>query len=285
MAKRTILMHAETLLENLSEPDWRVIDCRFDLADPGAGRTAYERGHIPGAVYLDLDRDLAGPVEASTGRHPLPDVSHFEAALGAAGIGNHHNVVVYDDASGSIAARAWWLMHWLGHDRLWLLDGGFRRWQSKGLPEVKGQHKPAPERFKGRPRPELVITTEELEGYGNSLGHLKLVDARDRARFRGDHEPIDPVAGHIPGARNLPYGESVDEDGRWLSLARRERLLLDVLEGDRNADWCVMCGSGVTACHLAISALEAGLREPRVYVGSWSEWIRDPMRAVAHGDQ
>lgn len=283
MEQDSILISADDLLSQLDTPDWTVIDCRFDLGSPSAGRSAYERSHIPGAVYFDLDKDLAGPVTASVGRHPLPDPSRFAETLGAAGIGNDHNVVVYDAGNGAVAARAWWLLRWLGHERARVLDGGFGRWQALGLPEQQGAVSRAPVHFRGTARPELVITTAELAGDLGAIKRLNLLDARDSSRFRGENEPIDPVAGHIPGARNVPFGDFVNADGTWSSLAERERRLLDALGGDRGADWCVMCGSGVTACHLVITGLEAGFREPRVYVGSWSEWIRDPGRPIVAG--
>ena len=282
MARKRILINAGELRSKLDQPDWVAVDCRFNLGDPAAGRRAYLTGHLPGAVYLDLDRDLAGPVRPDSGRHPLPDAESFAQVLGSAGISNDHHVVVYDGGSGGIAARAWWLMHWLGHDQGRLLDGGFAHWQALGFPIEDDVSTRARTVFLGVPRPELVISTEELARDPDAIAERNLLDARDRARFRGVQEPIDAVAGHIPGAKNLPFGDFVGSDGTWLSLAEREQRLLDALEGDRQADWSVMCGSGVTACHLVISALESGFSEPRLYVGSWSEWIRDAARPVAH---
>jgi thiosulfate/3-mercaptopyruvate sulfurtransferase len=280
MAERRILISADELRSKLDAPGWVAADCRFDLGDPEAGRRAYLAGHIAGAVYFDLDRDLAGPVLPDTGRHPLPDPEAFAATLGAAGIGNEHHVVVYDGGPGAIAARAWWLLRWLGHERVRLLDGGFAAWQALGFPVEPGEPTRDPAVFRGRARPELVISTDELAGDIGAIAEKNLLDARDRARYSGDNEPIDPVAGHIPGAKNVPVADFVGSDGRWLSLAERESILLEALGGDRDAEWSVMCGSGVTACHLAVSAIEAGLSEPRIYVGSWSEWIRDAERPV-----
>jgi len=284
MASKRILIDASELRSKLGDPGWIAVDCRFDLANPAAGREAYLAGHLPGAVYLDLDRDLAGPVGTDSGRHPLPDVEQFERILGAAGISNTHQVVVYDGGSGAVASRAWWLLHWLGHDRVRLLDGGFGLWQSRGFPIERDIMERAPAKFRGVPRPELVVSTSELERDVVAIGQMNLLDARDGARYRGEIEPIDPVAGHIPGAKSVPFADFVAADGTWLGLKEREHRLLAALDGERTADWCVMCGSGVTACHLVISGLEAGLPEPRVYVGSWSEWIRDPQRPVARGD-
>ena len=280
---KSILIVAKVLAEKLREPGWVALDCRFDLGDRDAGRRAYEAGHIPGSVYLDLDRDLAGPVGPGSGRHPLPDIARLEARLGQIGIGNDTTVAVYDDANGAIAARAWWVLRWLGHDRVRLLDGGFARWLDLGLPVDTEAPERAPATFTAVPRPELVISTAEIAATPSAIDKLNLLDARDSSRFRGEHEPIDPVAGHIPGSRNLPYTSFVNTDGTWRSLDERKRRVLDALGGDPDADWCVMCGSGVTACHLALSGIESGLREPRLYVGSWSEWIRDDRRPRATG--
>lgn len=283
MRDSDILLVAEDAAERLASADWVAIDCRFDLAAPQAGRAMYDEGHLPGAVFLDLDRDLAGSVTPQSGRHPLPDVATIATRLGDLGLTNRHKFLVYDADSGALAARAWWILRWLGHDAVYLLDGGFRRWRDLGYP-VEGEPvtRPATE-FTARPRNDLVVTTQELAGDLDAIPAARLVDARDGARFRGEVEPIDPVAGHIPGARSAPFADFVHTDGTWRSLEERRQRLLEALDGEPGKAWSVMCGSGVTACHLAISAIEAGLFEPRVYVGSWSEWIRDPERPVGVG--
>lgn len=281
---KRILIVAEELNEALNRPQTLVVDCRFSLADPCAGRHAYESGHIPGAVFLDLDKDLAEPVSAVSGRHPLPVPAKLAGKLGDLGISPEHEVVVYDDAHGGIAARAWWIFRWLGHDRVRLLDGGFAAWQRLGLPLDVGVARRDAVSYVPRIRDGLIVTTAELVSAGEGITGLNLLDARDGGRFRGEHEPIDPVAGHIPGSRNLPFTDFVREDGTWLTLEERTARLEAALGGHRDADWSVMCGSGVTACHLAITGLEGGFREPRIYIGSWSEWIRDPRRPVATGD-
>ena len=283
MPDNRILLVAEVLERHIDDPDWAMIDTRFDLADPTAGLRHYEKAHIPGAVYLDLDADLAGPIEPGTGRHPLPDAEKTVARLEALGIGSSHQLVVYDAGNGAVAARAWWILRWLGHDAVRVLDGGFARWQRLGYATESGAVQRPWARFMAEPRNDLVLTTGELERKLGDIADMHLLDARDAARFRGEVEPIDPVAGHIPGARCAPFADFVAEDGTWLPLeARRERLLA-ALSGQDDAAWSVMCGSGVTACHLAITGVEAGLPEPRVYVGSWSEWIRDPRRPIATG--
>ncbi|MCG8370473.1 MAG: sulfurtransferase [Proteobacteria bacterium] len=284
MTDKRILIVANELSESLDEPGLVVLDCRFDLGDPAAGRRSFLERHIAGARFIDLDDDLAGPVSARTGRHPLPDVDTIAARLGRLGVDNASRIVVYDGSSGAMAARAWWILRWLGHDEVRLLDGGFARWQTLGLPVDTGESQSAATRFEPRLRPELVLTTRELAGDLEGIGGRRLLDARDRARYRGEMEPVDAVAGHVPGAVNLPFTEFLNEDGSWRSREERARRMRDVLGDDPGVPWSVMCGSGVTACHLAIAGLEAGYGEPRLYVGSWSEWIRDPERPVGLGD-
>ena len=259
MVEKSILVSAEQLAARLGEQDLTLIDCRFDLGDPEAGRESFLAGHIPGSVYLDLDRDLAGPVTNATGRHPLPEIGRIEERLGELGIGNHSRVIVYDASHGGIAARAWWILRWLGHDDVGLLDGGLARWRQLGLPLEAGRAVAARKQFRAAPRPELVVGTDEIVAALKQKQGLNLLDARDEVRFRGEQEPIDPVAGHIPGARSVPYTDFLNPDGTWRNLEDRKRLLQKALADVRDDEWSVMCGSGVTACHLAISALEAGL--------------------------
>ena len=280
MTDKSILVVAEDLRDRLGDPNLVLVDCRFNLADPDEGRRLYEEQHLPGAIFLDLDLDLAGPVTSNTGRHPLPVVATIEARLGELGIGSDSTVVVYDGSNGALAARAWWILRWLGHQRTYLLDGGYARWVRLGYPLDSGAQGTIAREFVAQPDNHLVATTDELEGKITDIAAMNLVDARDAVRFRGDVEPIDPVAGHIPGARNLPFSDLVAADGTWLGAAEREARLREVLGDDREIDWIVMCGSGVTACHIAIAGIEAGYREPRVYVGSWSEWIRDSGRST-----
>jgi thiosulfate/3-mercaptopyruvate sulfurtransferase len=278
------LISAKDLESCLDGPDIRIVDCRFDLVDPLAGRRAYEQAHIRGAVFADLDRDLAAPISSGTGRHPLPDVVQLSETLGRLGIGNNTDVIVYDAGPGALAARAWWLLRWVGHERVRLLDGGLQQWVADARPIRAGEEHAAPSTFLPRPNNEMIVTTAELARDVEGIKALNLIDARDAARFRGELEPIDPVAGHIPGSVNLPYTLSLNEDGLWRSREELASLWTGVLGGDARTPWIAMCGSGVTACHLAISAMEAGFREPRLYVGSWSEWIRNPERPIGLGD-
>jgi len=281
MGQQQILISAAELHAAGDGPGWSIIDCRFNLGDVDEGRRSFESGHIPGAVFLDLDRDLAAPVTPGSGRHPLPKASAISRRLGESGIGNDDTVVVYDAGNGSVAARAWWILRWLGHRSVFLLDGGFKYWLSQGLPvESRVQERP-PVHYSARLNHALVVTTDELAADLERIPERNLLDARDPIRFAGIEEPIDPVAGHIPGARNLPFADFVNRDETWRPLADRAALLEQALGTDRDVAWCVMCGSGVTACHLAISGLEAGFSEPQLYVGSWSEWIRDEDRPVS----
>jgi thiosulfate/3-mercaptopyruvate sulfurtransferase len=277
-------MDAQDLFERLDDPNWAVVDCRFDLGDPDAGRRAYEDAHVPGAVFLDLDKDLAGAITSETGRHPLPAPRALAATLGDLGIDESLGVIVYDAGPGAIAARAWWVLRWLGHEAVYLLNGGLAHWQSLGMPVEGGNKTSSATVFNARVRDGSVLSTQELAADVAAIPRFKLLDARDAPRFRGEVEPIDPVAGHVPGTINLPFGRFVAEDGTWRPLHERAALLEEAIGTDRAVDWSVMCGSGVTACHLAISGLEAGFRQPRLYVGSWSEWILDPQRPIAVGD-
>ena len=272
-------------LQHLLESDsCRVVDCRFDLFDRDKGRQEYLAGHIPGAVYADMDRDLASEVKPDTGRHPLPEVGEFQSTLAKWGIGNRTRVVAYDSGNGSLAVRLWWMLRWLGHERVSVLDGGLSAWTGAGLPtETREPDYPTAE-FCPSPDASMIVTTEEIAQALADGSGLCLIDARDAARFRGDKEPIDSVAGRIPGARNLPFARNLDGDGKWRSPAELAALWKEVVSDEQGSDVTVMCGSGVTACHLILSAAQAGRAMPRLYVGSWSEWIRDENRPVARGD-
>jgi thiosulfate/3-mercaptopyruvate sulfurtransferase len=284
------LVGVDELYAHLAEPEWRIVDCRFELANPGKGRSEYLAGHIPGAVYADLDRDLAAPVTADSGRHPLPPPDVFSRTLGRLGIGRGTHVVGYDQASGAIAARLWWMLRWLGHPSVRLLDGGFEAWRRQGLPLETGTPVVEATTYRGRADNHMMVTTDEIEKALKSGSPVSLVDARDAARFEGRTEPIDPVAGHVPGALNFPFSTSLTADGTWRSRDElRDAWAALALgpggspSGSDKASWAVMCGSGVTACHLAVSAGLAGLPPPRLYAGSWSEWIRASQRPVATG--
>ena len=275
------LIDLETSNAHLDDPAWVVVDCRFSLSDPAAGRRAYAESHVPGARYAHLDEDLSGPIAPATGRHPLPDPARLAQKLGEWGIGNDTQVVAYDDMGGILAAaRLWWLLRWLGHSACAVLDGGIAAWRRAGLPLTVQQPAVRPRRFEARPDDRLWLTTAQVEALN---GEEILLDARAAARYRGELEPIDPVAGHIPGALNLPTEDNLTADGRFRP-AEEQRERFSALLGNRPAAAVVhSCGSGVTACHNLLAMEAAGLRGSRLYAGSWSEWIRDPGRPIVAG--
>jgi len=257
-----------------------LVDCRFSLGDPAAGRRAYEDGHIPGAHYADLNRQLSGPVVAGrTGRHPLPDPAKLTHLVGSWGVTETSQVVVYDDAGGAMASRAWWLLRWLGHEDVAVLDGGFADWVAAGGAPCREIPTLAISVFKPKLRSDLLVDATQASSLAQQG---RLFDARGLARFRGDEEPIDPVAGHIPGARPLPFADNLD-GLRFRSKAQLEARYAEAFTGTEASHCAVYCGSGVTACHDILAAAHAGFDGVKLYAGSWSEWITDPSRPVATG--
>lgn len=283
MTDWTTLIPPEELAAHLNEDDLRILDCRFDLADADYGRRAFGDSRIPGAVYADLERDLSGAVGATTGRHPLPVLGDFIAWLGSNGITRATRVACYDDASGAFAARLWWLLrHWLGHPAVAVLDGGLERWRAEGRRLEEGE--PVAPPVTDYPRVTPAAVTVDADALARSEGELQLVDARAAERFRGEAEPIDPVAGHVPGALNRPFGDNLDDNGRWRSPEALRAAWQGVIGARPNEAIVHMCGSGVTACHNVLAMDHAGLSGSHLYPGSWSEWVRDPRRPVARGD-
>ncbi len=276
------LIDTATLAGFLDDPRWVVVDCRFTLTDTEAGRRAYAAGHLPGARYAHLDRDLSAPVAPGTGRHPLPDPAVLAQALGGWGIGAGTQVVVYDDSFGAMAARLWWLLRWLGHDAVALLDGGLPKWRREGRPGTGTGPTPRRAVFETR-RDDRSWGGSEFVRDAVARGESLLMDARSEERFCGDIEPLDPVAGHVPGAVNLPFEDNLDLGGEFLTPEELRSLYLGFLD-DLPPDRVIqMCGSGVTACHNLLAMEHAGLQGARLYAGSWSEWITDPQRPVARG--
>jgi thiosulfate/3-mercaptopyruvate sulfurtransferase len=274
------LIGVDSLRELLGEPRLAVVDCRFDLMNPDAGRQAYLRSHIPGARYADLNRDLSAPIGPMTGRHPLPTPEAFAAWLGSAGIGNDTQVVAYDDANGSMAARLWWMLRWVGHEAVAVLDGGFKAWSAGGGALEAGHTDIRGTQFIPHPDPEAVLSTADVQRALQDPAAL-LVDARAQERYAGTVEPIDFVAGHIPGAVNHPFTANLDADGHFLPSDEIKRRWQERLSGRQPRHLIAMCGSGVTACHNLLSLQAAGFTGAKLYAGSWSEWIRDPRRPVA----
>lgn len=280
----TTLIQVAELAALVSERKVVVLDCRHELSRPEWSDRAYAETHIPTAVQAHLDRDLSSPITATSGRHPLPDVSSFAETLGAWGIDNDMQVVAYDQGNGVYAARAWWLLRWVGHKAVAVLDGGFAAWQEAGLPVTRDPGHNTPRKFVPNVLDDAALSAAEVQ-QALARSSIELVDARGADRFAGENETIDPVAGHVPGASNRPFSKNVDSRGRFLPAAELRRQWSHVL-GTRSAHELVaMCGSGVSACHNLIALEIAGLPGARLYPGSWSEWIRDPQRPVARGNK
>ena len=262
----------------------RAVDCRFDLMNPAGGRAMWTGSHIPGAPYADLDHDLAGHAQAEGGRHPLPDPADFAATLGSWGISQDTLVVAYDNMGCAIAGRLWWMLKWMGHERAALLDGGIQAWEAANLPLEREEPviEPAEYPVGGHCRP--VVGLSEVERAAVS-GDLRILDARDVARYQGLMEPIDAQAGHVPGAVNAFFRDNLGPDGRFLPADELRKIYLERLAGVKPDQACVMCGSGVTACHDLFAMELAGLPGAALYPGSWSEWSQSGSRPVARGPE
>jgi len=279
------LIAPRQLAERLGEPKLVILDCRFALEDVDYGQRSYAEGHIAGAHFADLERDLSGPVvKGVTGRHPLPQPGRLIERFQQWGISNDSEVVLYDDGPGAFAARAWWLLAWLGkRNGVSILDGGLKAWHAAGLPlslDPADRHEGT---FSGKPDPTLLISAQHLrERLGDPA--LTLLDARALPRFRGDVEPIDPVAGHIPGAQCAAFSENLDSDGHFLPAEQLKARFARLIGSRKVEDLVAYCGSGVTACHNLFALSLAGYPLAPLYAGSWSEWITDPQRQVATGD-
>jgi thiosulfate/3-mercaptopyruvate sulfurtransferase len=279
----TTLIDPNALARHLTDASFAIVDCRFLLSDPEWGEREYAAGHIPGAVYAHLDRDLSGQKTGTNGRHPLPTPAAVRETFSRLGIDRDVQVVAYDQDLGSYASRLWWMLRWLGHEKAAVLDGGFRRWVAEGRPVSAGVDTRPARRFEGAPREDFTADADAVDRLSRHPG-WRLVDARAPERFRGDTETIDKIAGHIPGAMNYFYQWNVDEAGVFRTpeeLRTRFRAAL----GEVSASHVVCyCGSGVTACHNLLALEHAGLRGARLYPGSWSEWSSDVSRPVASGD-
>lgn len=275
------LVQPEAVAAALGEAEVVLVDCRFSLADTAQGERAYRQAHLPGARYAHLDQDLSGPPAAGQGRHPWPDAAAFVRRLSSWGIAPHSRVVAYDAGDGAHAARLWCLLRALGHEHMAVLDGGWSRWTALGLPVDADLPSPAPVPYAGRFDAASLVDADGVAGHLERSGLL--VDARAGERFRGEVEPLDAVAGHVPGAVNRPYAANLEE-GRFKSAARLRTEFEALLAGRDASALVAMCGSGVTACHHLLALAHAGLHGARLYPGSWSGWISDPARPVATGD-
>jgi len=275
----TTLVSVSTLAQHLSDAHWLIVDCRFDLAQPAAGEAAYRAGHIPGAVYAHLDRDLSSPITPSTGRHPLPDPELFAQTLSGWGVGNDTQVIAYDADNGMYASRLWWLLRWVGHRSVAVLDGGLKAWSAAGHPVSTEIPARSPTRFRAHPNRKLWLDADQVQARVQQPD-WRLLDARAPERFLGKVEPLDKVAGHVPGARNHPFSTNLTSEGRFGAPEELRRRYEQSQAGVADDHTIVMCGSGVTACHLLLAMEVAGKSGARLYAGSWSEWIRDARRPV-----
>ncbi|OHC61415.1 MAG: 3-mercaptopyruvate sulfurtransferase [Rhodocyclales bacterium RIFCSPLOWO2_02_FULL_63_24] len=265
-----------------AHPEWRAFDCRHDLQNTEYGRQAYARGHIPGALFLHLDDDLSGLKDGRNGRHPLPDVESFARRMTACGVDATTQVVAYDNEGGIFASRLWWLLRWLGHDKVAVLDGGLAAWKRSKRALEETEPTVAPREFTLRPQNMTVDSGQVLADLQSD--RMVVLDARSPERFRGENETLDPVGGHIPGALNRFYFDNLDDDGCFFKpVAELRAEFTELLAGRPALRVVQQCGSGVTACHNLLAMELAGLSGSKLYPGSWSEWCADPSRPVARG--
>jgi thiosulfate/3-mercaptopyruvate sulfurtransferase len=274
----TTLIGTDDLEARLARPDLVICDVRHDLTKPDWGREQYAAGHIPGAIFVHLDTDLSGPKTGSNGRHPLPTPEQAAATFGRLGIAPGKQVVACDQGGGAYAARMWWMLRWLGFEAVAVLDGGYARWSAEGRVVSTEPTEPTPATFKI----QRVTPTVSATGVMASIPRqgLLILDARAPERFRGEKEPLDPVAGHIPGARNRPHTRNLNPDGTFKPAAQLREEFGEILDGVPHDQVVHQCGSGVTACHNILAMEIAGLPGTRLYPGSWSEWVADPSRPV-----
>ena len=275
------LISSRNLSEKMDDPYLMIIDTRFSLFDSDLGYNLYKKSHIPGAIYAHLDKDLAGSITSSSGRHPLPDIENICSKLKIWGINNSSHIVVYDDNNSAFAARLWWMFKWLGHSNVTVLNGGFDDWCKNKYPINSDIPIYKKGNFECKISNDITWSSEKIMNWMSSSQDFVLVDARDSNRYKGIEEPIDNVAGHIPGSINIPFTEFLRNNGSWkdkneiISIWRRNNI-------STLKEWGVMCGSGVTACHLLISAEIANINPPKLYPGSWSEWISDKSRPITN---
>lgn len=280
MTPFTTLISSDQLEPLLSDRSLLVVDCRFDLNDTASGEAAYADAHVPGAVYAHLDRDLSGQKTGLNGRHPLPAVGAAADTFGRFGIDDTIQVVVYDQDTGSLASRLWWMLRWLGHDRVAVLDGGFVKWTAEGRPVRRGVEVRAPRVFAARPRSDMIATADDVAARA-AASDWRVIDARAPERYRGEVEPIDRVPGHVPGAINVPYLGNIAADGTFRRSEELGARFRDALAGVKPDHAICYCGSGVTACHNLLALALIGNLDAKLYVGSWSEWSADASRPVA----
>ena len=282
MSYQTIIS-VDDLKINLANNNWVIFDCRFSLKNPNKGREMFNQGHILGAQFADMDTDLASPKTETSGRHPLPNPDSLIEKLRRWGVNNDSQVICYDDISGAFAARMWWLMRWLGHEDVAVLDGGIEKWAAKNQPIETDARTKVAGNFSGTANNKLWVDVEYVQ-QELIQGKIKLLDARTPERFTATDKKTDPVPGHIPGAKNLPFSGNLNKQGLFLSSEELHARFAPLSSHPSDAQVICMCGSGVTACHNLLAMSIAGLPEARLYVGSWSQWIKDKSRPVAVGE-
>ncbi|WP_028560077.1 sulfurtransferase [Paenibacillus pinihumi] len=269
------------LLARMYESDVVIVDCRFALGQPDAGRKAYEESHIPGAIYLDLEADLSAPLDEHGGRHPLPDPAGLAHRLAKAGISNSSRIIAYDSQGGMVASRLWWQLRYLGHEQAYVLDGGYEAWQAAGFPLTNEQRVIIPGTFYAVVQHDMLAEVYDVQDR-LGLASTRLIDSREAARYRGEVEPIDKAAGHIPGAVNRFWKDSLNEHGLFKDEATQKERFADLADAE---EIIVYCGSGVSACPNVLALYEAGFDNVRLYLGSWSDWISYKENPVAVGEE
>lgn len=277
------IISVEDLHKNLTNDDWFIFDCRFLLKDPNGGLKKFEQGHIPGAQFADMDKDLASTMTATSGRHPLPEPSELVNKLQLWGVSNSSQIICYDDMSGAFAARMWWLLKWLGHDDVAVLDGGIDKWTSNNLALETDVNKRSKGTFSGKENNNMWVDVSFVQQQ-LAENKINLLDARSGERFTAQDTKTDPVAGHVPGAMSFPFSENLTKQGVFLSADELRTRFAETFSASENKEIINMCGSGVTACHNLLAMSIAGLPMTRLFVGSWSEWIKDKSRPVATGE-
>ena len=275
------LISPKTVNEHLEDPNWRFFDCRYVLTEPDKKQAEFAESHLPGATYAHVNHDLAAPqIQGKTGRHPLPKIAELIKTFSAWGISSSTQVVVYDDSGGAYAVRLWWMLRWLGHDAVAVMDGGWPRWVQEGRQVTAALTVSEPKIFKASPRDNWLVTAEDIKADLDNY-EVRILDARNSDRFQGINETLDPVAGHIPGAVSAPFVENLDEDGNWKSKSVLRLMYEKLLSGSPAEQAVSYCGSGITACHNILAMYHAGLGDSRLYCGSWSDWIADHKCPVA----
>lgn len=275
------IVSQEWLFEHGTDEHIVIADCRFALGSSNSGREAYAADHIPGAIYLDLESDLSASKSTHGGRHPMPDWEEFAQRLGEAGISNESTVIAYDDQGGAMASRLWWMLRYLGHSQAFVLDGGYAKWKAAGYPVTDEPATAHETTFVAKPQPELLVGMEDVKQRIGRKGTV-LIDSREERRYLGLEEAIDPVAGHIPGAKNYFWKQSLDEQGSWKDAASLQQQFAELRDAD---EIVVYCGSGVTACPNVLALQEAGFSNVKLYSGSWSDWVSYKDNPVATGKE